>query len=185
MPAVPSLRGRFERRLAVLMASLVMLGGLAACASEDTDPRACPRVAILGDAATMTRFAKPDSVDLTDIAVKAALSDIQGGCEYYDDEVDVSFDVTLSAERGPALTGNTANIDYFVSILDPDGKVLTKKNFNTPVTFPDGVFRAGTRESLEQTIPIAQNSDARGYTVLLGLQLTRAEVAYNRERQKR
>jgi hypothetical protein len=52
--------------------------------------------------------------------------------------------------------------------------------FTTPVTFPDGIFRAGALESLEQSIPINDGDDARGYTILLGFQLTQDQVNYNR-----
>ncbi|MEM6903836.1 MAG: hypothetical protein AAF556_11425 [Pseudomonadota bacterium] len=154
---------------------------LAACASDDADPRACPRVAILQDAATVTVFDPPEALDLTDVVARGALSNIRGGCEYFDDEVEITFDITLSAERGPGLNTNQTSFDYFVSILDPAGRVVAKEIFRTPVTFPDGVFRAGALESLEQAIPLPEEGmDARGYSVLLGFQLTEAQVAYNR-----
>ncbi|MBV6633004.1 MAG: hypothetical protein KI792_08235 [Alphaproteobacteria bacterium] len=164
---------------------VAILPVLAACTSNDSDPRACPRVAILQDAATVTVFDPADAVDLTDVVARGALSNIRGGCEYFDDEVEIAFEITLSAERGPALTTNQTSFDYFVSILEPSGQVVAKEVFRTPVTFPDGVFRAGTLESLEQAIPLPQEGmDARGYSVLLGFQLTEAQVAYNRRSRK-
>jgi hypothetical protein len=170
----------FPVRASGLFAALTGLVLLAGCASDDVDPRSCPHVAILEDAATVTQFDAAEAVDLTDIVVRAALSNIRGGCEYYEDEVDVSFDVTLSAERGPALEGTQVSLDYFVTILNPEGEVMVKRVFTTPVTFPDGIFRAGALESLEQSIPINDGDDARGYTILLGFQLTQDQVNYNR-----
>jgi len=166
-----------------LFIAMVVLGG---CASAEADTRACPRVAILDDAASVTIFNTPDAVDLTDVIARATLSNIRGGCEYFDDEVDIAFDVTLSAERGPALTSNQTSFEYFVTILDPEGLVVTKEIFRTPVVFPEGVFRAGALESLEQTIPLAtEGADARGFSILLGFQLTRDQVDYNRRSRNR
>lgn len=173
------------RALKVLMSGLVTLMVLAACTSADDDPRACPRVAILDDAANVTVFNEPGAVDLTDVVARAALSNIRGGCEYFDEEVDVTFDVTLSAERGAALSGNQTSFDYFVTILDPTGIVIAKQVFRTPVVFPEGVFRAGALESLEQTIPLpVEGADARAYSILLGFQLTPEQVKYNRRSRR-
>ncbi len=153
---------------------------LAGCANADDDPRACPRVAILQDAATVTVFTEPGALDLTDVLARGALSNIRGGCEYFDDEVEIDFDVTLSAERGPALEASQFSFDYFVTILTPEGAVYAKEVFRTPVAFPSGVFRAGSLESLSQTIPLESGADARGFSILIGFQLTEDQVEYNR-----
>ena len=88
--------------------------------------------------------------------------------------------MTLSAERGPALQTSQFSFDYFVTILTPDGAVSAKEVFRTPVGFPSGVFRAGALESLTQTIPLESGADARGYSILIGFQLTEDQVEYNR-----
>ena len=178
MPAfAPSRFGLFA---GLLFTVLVVAG----CASADDDPRACPRVAILQDAATVTVFTEPGALDLTDVLARGALSNIRGGCEYFDDEVEIEFDVTLSAERGPALTASQFSFDYFVSILTPEDVVYAKEVFRTPVAFPSGVFRAGSLESLSQSIPIQEGSDARGFSVLIGFQLSEDQVEYNRRSRR-
>ncbi|MEO0391734.1 MAG: hypothetical protein AAF213_00650 [Pseudomonadota bacterium] len=173
-----------QTRLAALGIRFFCIGLLGmmivACTSADDDPRACPRVAILQDAATVTVFSEPGALDMTDVLARGALSNIRGGCEYFDDEVEVAFDVTLSAERGPALDASQFSFDYFVTILTPSGAVYAKEVFRTPVSFPSGVFRAGALESLSQTIPLQSGADGRGFSILIGFQLTQHQVEYNR-----
>lgn len=170
--------------------AVVAVGLLAGCSSLGlSDPPTanlgCPKVAIVRDTSKVTQFRAGQGRDLTDVTSRAALVDFQGGCDYGRDGVSVDFSLRLVAERGPALTGNEAVYRYFVAIARPDHSIIAKREFDTSVTFPAGATRAGSEESLTQTIPLPEGEDAGAYQVLLGFQLSPEQLDYNRRQLTR
>lgn len=154
----------------------------AGCSTPDAyDYRTCPRVVVLGDADRVTRMRKIGSTDIADALYDAQLGNIQGKCKYYDDHVDVEFTVDLTAQTGAAFTpGSIPKEEYFVAILDPKGRRLTKENFVTELNFDEGASKTTVTETLTPSIPLAEKENAAGYTVYVGLQLPAAELDKNR-----
>lgn len=145
---------------------------------------ACPKVSIVRDLAEVTVF-RPGGRDLTDLESRAALADFSGNCEYASDGVTVNVNVYLVAERGPALTGNTAKYQYFVALAKPDESIASKAFFDTDVTFPSGQPRAGSKEELAPKIPLPKDANAKDWKVYLGFQLTPEQLDFNRSQLKR
>jgi hypothetical protein len=182
-------RGTFSRliRPSLLLGALALTG----CSTVNNVvgtgklDLACPKVAIVRDASTITQFRPGPGRDLTDVVSRAVLADFAGGCEYNRDGVTVNFALALVAERGPAFQGSQANYRYFVAITAPDDTVVAKQEFTTTVDFPANAPRAGTREDLQQQIPMPRDTDARNYQVLLGFQLSPQELEHNRAKDRR
>lgn len=176
-------RGR-GRRIAAPAAALAAALGLAACAGPDYDPnlpQGCPQVSVLRDASEVTLFDGAGR-DLTDIVARAAIGDYQGECDYIDDpaRVEVTLLLPIVAERGPAADG-PVTVDYFVSVIDPDARVLGKQVFSTTIEFESGVARGGSVEELAQRIPLPSLASGESHGIIIGFQLTPEQLRYNRE----
>ena len=185
---------RASRWLTVLALSAVV----AACGGDDEAPVAaeevqvvipdrafgCPDVSILADAAEAMTFDGAGR-DPTNLVWRTAVGEFRGGCEYDETDVLVEVEVDFVAERGPRLQGDSIPFEYFVAILDPDDRILARESFTSVIEFDGDSQVGGTTEVLEQVIPLSRRAAGPSYQILLGLQLTRDQVDYNRRRQLR
>ena len=178
-PNMTKTQAKFLTRVVFSAIGILMIQG---CSTPDKlDFRTCPQVVILGDAAKVNRLNRSGSKDIADTLYQARLGNIRGGCKYYDESVDVEFSVDLLAQAGAAFTPNRPyQEEYFIAILDPAGNRLSKKNFVAELPFKDGETNAISTETLTQSIPLTPDTDAAGYMIYVGLQLTPDELAINR-----
>jgi hypothetical protein len=142
-------------------------------------PVSCPRVTKIGEASQLTRFS-PNGHDITDVEFEALIGDINGKCEPADKGVAVHMTVDFIASRGPADKARKASFAYFVAITDNKDNVLTRQQFDTYIDFPGNRTRDGIRESLDQSIPLAQGQRGDDFRIYVGFVVTRDELAYNR-----
>lgn len=179
-PAPKSLKGKSLKAL-VLMAPIALAG----CGTSNPEKAAaeaalrCPKVSIVRDLASVTQF-RPGRRDQTDIVSRAVLADYAGNCDYRKNGVTVNLNLTLVAERGPAMQGNQANYRYFVAVTRPGEEVpVSKTEFDTTVDFPAGQNRAGNREELAPVIPLPEDANAKDWQVIVGFQLSEDQLRYN------
>ena len=142
-------------------------------------PITCPRVAKIGEASQLTRFA-PSGQDLTDVLFEAVIGDINGTCSASAKTVTVQMTADFIASRGPADKTRKAPFTYFVAIIGPGDKVLTRDQFDTSIEFAGNKTRSGIREPLDLTIPLQQGERGDDLRILVGFVLSHEEVAYNR-----
>ena len=142
-------------------------------------PVSCPRVTKIGEASQLTRFS-PTGHDITDVEFEALIGDINGKCEPADKGVAVHMTVDFIASRGPADKARKASFAYFVAITDNKDNVLTRQQFDTYIDFPGNRTRDGIRESLDQSIPLAQGQRGDDFRIYVGFVVTHDELAYNR-----
>lgn len=187
--------GNWLARLGLVVAAA---GGLAACGSTgignplaglgggepdgaDGGPARCPSVLIVEDAAELTLFSPGGGRDLTDVVAVAGFGPFEGQCDYFDDRVDVRLELLVVAERGPALSGDRVVVEYFVSILDPQDRIMAKREFPVDLRFASAsLSQAASREVLVQSIPLADLATAGDHEILVGFQLDPAQLDFNR-----
>lgn len=149
--------------------------------AADGGPARCPSVLIVEDAAALTLFSPGGGRDLTDIVATARFGPFEGQCDYFDDRVDVRLELLIVAERGPALTGDRVVVEYFVSILDPQDRIMVKREFPVELGFASAsLSQAASREVLVQSIPLADLGTAAEHEILIGFQLDPAQLDFNR-----
>ncbi len=151
---------------AVIAAMLV--GLLSACANGP-DP----------DAALAEQFRPGPGRDLTDMASRAQIIEIFGGCAYDGDGVTVTVSMPIVVERGPALSGNEVQYAYFVAVTDLDWNVIAKRTFPIQFRFDSGSGFAAALEELEQSIPLQSQRQAANYQILIGFDLDREQLSRN------
>ncbi len=176
---------RAVRALKVLTMAAAPALFLAACGSSEPEPPpepACPNIKQLPDIQEKVAFTGGGR-DLTDVEYQVRLVDGIITCEKDDDEIDAEFEIQFIVERGPADDDRQAVFSYFAAILNPQGQVAAREEFSITVPFEGNQNRVSAIDLIEPTIPLKEGESARGYTVYVGLVLTREELEYNRRNQ--
>lgn len=170
------------------LAALTLAAVVAGCGGNKPEP-ACPRAVIPQDAATITRFRDGPGRDLTDVLVTGNIQNILvDQCKYDKSAVDVNnFQIAITADRGPADRSKTADFEYWIAIVDPDKKILTRQVFKQHFDFPDNLNHVGTvaGTDLALHIPLKDIMKAPDYQIIVGFQLTPQELEWNRSQRAR
>lgn len=149
---------------------------------------ACPQVRLDRNTAELVQFTG-DGQDITDTRFAVSLEGYGGECEYDDEAVTVVLVPQFVVERGPAAPDGQAqgSFEYFVAIPsyypDPAGKEVFPVSFR----FPDPVTpRMRLRdEPVTLTLPREPGESLAMEEIYLGLQLSPAQLEYNRRRAGR
>ena len=183
-------------RLLSPAAALALLLSLTACtAIEDLfgDEYAppCPEVSVLPEAATVTRFREGPGRDIIDEVFSGAIADVQMGCEHDIDEdtgegsLSMAVAMMIEAERGAANRDRRAHYHYFVSLTDPSRKIIAKETFDLPTEFPGNHNRMViTDDPVSLEIPLQKGMTGANFRVVVGFQLTREDMEFNRIRRQ-
>ena len=176
MPTRPS----FLLRTAAFAALLPLVS---ACAPErDQFPPACPGTAFLTPTADLAVF-RPgsDGRDLTALVVGGRMQGIQGKCAPGSKKNTVEATVTVAAEitRGPAMSGNSADVPIYVAVTEGD-RILDKHVYTLRATFPSNGDRVTVNTpGVFMVLPVSSTKTAAAYSILAGFQLTPGQLATN------
>lgn len=180
-------------RLKPALWAVVLCGIAAGCSSSDEQiSYSCPRAAVIADAVRMTQFKPGAGEDPIDVDFTTEISDLASGCQFKqisEDRYDLVVAVApvLTTTRGPANEGRQARFFYFVSLVGPDQEILSKQQFDQEIRFLGNQRRVLTRlddPPVTIDIPNIIPTEATNYDVLIGLQLTPAQLEFNRRQQQ-
>ena len=167
----------------LLYSALACALWLSGCAMFDKPggSELCPEAGFLAEGQVGVYVRDGAKADPENIISRAALVNYQGACTFKDGWTDVDMTVTLAAEAGPA--GRDApgqSYEWFSAVMDRSGNILQKKVFSTGVEFDkDGHGEAN--EEIRHLLPGKTPEDAAQYRIVFGLQLTKDQLAFNRE----
>ena len=165
--------------------------------------RVCPGLAVLRDAATITKFRPGGGRSEADIVYQGEITDARISCvhdlrkpkrtgNYFTDMLvrsplpqdgTMKMEITLimRATNGPAARPGPVTLSYFVSVTDAEKNVLNKATFEVAVNFPKTRSRQLVADApIKLEIPIAKGQTGGEFGVFVGYQLTREELQYNR-----
>lgn len=195
MATTASLRSR--TRLPARTAALALIVVLAGCTMyQNLEDKVigkalpCPSIKILPEAATITHFKEGAGRDLIDVDFKGEIIAIKGSCGYdLDEDTDsgtMSMDlvVVMALERGPANRSREIGVEYFISIQDPDKKLLNVKTFGAKVAFPGNqtvlTWSEDPDDPIILTIPLKPGQRGWNFVIKTGFQLSPEEYQFNR-----
>lgn len=170
-------------RAALALSVLTLLAGCGGGPTDKSDfPPACPQVATVPDAAEVTRF-RGAGTDLTDMAMDARITAPRGKCSRdTGGRLRVVTNVRLLVTRGPAASGTTETVDYFIAVLS-GGHILAKYPQTATVEFPPNVDHlVVTGDNVVLSLPTTKDKPGDAFTLVSGFQLTPAQLAFNRQR---
>jgi len=174
----------FGKLAGMALVSVLAAGVLSGCSSSKKP--ACPRVGILSDAAELSRMRDGGS-DVSDIAYQAEFSNVSLECEIGEQAIESTVKFRMIVQKGPRATGDTVSVPYFIALVTPTGGIVSKTVVDQQVSF-GGQSAVQISKEVDKSLtlfPILERVQPGGLEVLIGFQLTKEEVAFNREQKAR
>lgn len=145
----------------------------------------CPKVKALTDLASITQF-EDITVQVPDKMVSTTkIEKIDAKCNASGSSVVVELGLDFAGTLGPIgvkdLDGQANyTYPYFLSVISPDGKILSKDVFALSMVYENGQISYHRQDKLRQVIPLLNGQAANQFQIIIGFQLTEDELAYNR-----
>ena len=174
--------------LRVVLPSVLGLGLLSGCQTYSSietyissdAPSKCPDAAILAPTATLPAFDPRVGADPTALQYQISMTSVRSRCDYDKSSrvADTWVKFKVEATRPPG--GQTANyrVPYFVAVSS-GGDVVTKDLHWLEFEF-SGNSTTATADEVLDSVPVVvpEGKQAYDYHLLLGFQLTEAQIAY-------
>ncbi len=173
-------------RLRPAIAALGLLASVAGIGPALADPEDCPDFGLVPELTRLTQFKNGPGRTMDDVRYDIVVRNFgQATCSLKDRKVRVSVRLEFAVERGRAEQGSRVEYAYFVAIRHRvTGDIVTKEVFPVAFDLPKDRASVVVEEELEQvTIPIKKDEEGRYYAILVGLQLTEDQLAFNRRRR--
>ena len=145
-------------------------------------PVACPSVAVVAEAAEVTGFRPGGGRDVVDVRYIAAFTDVQWSCDHDGTTLEVDLTLVVAASAGPTSQARTADLRYFVALAERGGRLVAKEVFVSRVALDPERGAGDVSEEIEHRIPLKAGQSGADFEILIGFQLTREQLEYNRER---
>lgn len=162
----------------MLVASVLPI--LAGCASDKANN--CPGVSSIVETSIGTVFLPGKPVDPSNILYTIEITDVHGTCDVDKPALNSSTDVdiTFRATRGPNGGGANYKVPYFVAISQFD-RILAKKVYSIDFAFAPGETTTTFTDTVKSAdVAAAKDKKTFDYIVLVGLQLTKEQLDFNR-----
>lgn len=160
------------RNFLVLAAAVAALSG---CSTTDDDK--CPLASALIDTASLTQLGPGNHPVFT-----VQIHKVSADCDIakYEHTVSSDLDIDFTATRPNGGSAESFDAPYFVAVTI-GGQVVSKREYTAHFSFDAGETRADFSESQETpTIHMQKGKHPYDYAALVGFQLTREQLEYNR-----
>jgi hypothetical protein len=170
-----------HRILAGVVATGLIAVALSGCSGNKAKP--CPSTAALADAASLTAFPEGATPDPSHALYTVQITNVTTDCDFDKkfESADSSLDVTFQASRAPNGNALDATVPYFVAVTGDGGKIITRNSFSVKFHFDPGQATTTFKDNIASiVINVAKEKRPWDYQLLVGLQLTKAQLDYNR-----
>jgi hypothetical protein len=171
---------KFLFRSAGIAAAAALLAG---CIAAKTDN--CPTMAALLDASSQTIFRQGTSPDPANVLYNVRIVDVSGKCDFNKKKrsADTDLTVTFRATRAPSGEAAQYSANYFVGITEGSDRILTRQAYTVPFEFAPGEATITFTDEVKSAYLAAKyGSLPYDYQVLVGLQITKEQLEYNRNK---
>jgi hypothetical protein len=163
------------------VAATILAASLAACSSDKSGD--CPTMTGVTDASVRTVFRPGATEDPANVLYAADIASVAGACDMdkkpphaTDANLTIVFRATRTASGGEASYA----VPYFVAVTE-GARILTRHNYTVTLSFEPGQTVATATETVGSVhLDPSKDKQPYDYQVLVGLQLTKAELEYNR-----
>ena len=140
----------------------------------------CPHLSLLADASRLTDFEGAGNAQFHATLGGEALQ-----CVVKDHVVHTRLKFKVTADLKSGAKPDTRKVPYFVAVMQ-GSQVLAKEVYSVDIPFSGRARKVSVEERVNRVdIPLAQGKAAGDYQVMIGFQLTREQVDYNRQTGER
>jgi hypothetical protein len=164
---------------AILTATALVLSG---CGTDTPKGFVCPSVSGLVDASTLAQL-RPGTTDDSGLIYKVDVTKVGLTCEFEPatSTVTARIGMDFTATRPPGGDSAQYTVPYFIALSTDGTTIVDKKLYNVQFAFAPGQASATFSDRIDPyTIVVSPERKATDYAVLLGLQLTKDQLDYNR-----
>lgn len=143
----------------------------------------CPPVSVRPDLARLVEFYDEKNPSDAAKVSEVLITDVRNTCRIEGDKIIMQIDMALSGKTGPKARKQPKDqpnfaYPYFVAVTNNQGQVIFKEIFAVSLAYGREENALNQTESIFQNMPVPATSDER-YSVIVGFQLTDAQLAYN------
>lgn len=167
----------FPVRAAGIAAGALLLAACGIMGSRETK-LVCPASFIAPDTDKLAEF-RPGGSTLRDVEYGVQFASIDSKCERADHGMVVRTKVAFRiVGNDPAV--RRGNFQYFVSVVDGQQNILTKRTYVMPFELDVREHATNRADELVENLPLLNTSTGGNYAIVAGLQLTEAQLKFNR-----
>ena len=162
--------------MAVTMLALLLAG----CAADKGGE--CPTMSGVTDASVRTVFRPGATPDAANVLYTAEITHVTGACDVdkKSHTTDAGLTIDFRAIRAPSSAGANYVVPYFVAVTE-GLRIVARHNYAVTLSFAPGQTSAETTEKIGGVhVNMGQEKHGYDYQILAALQLSRAELDYNR-----
>ncbi len=143
----------------------------------------CPSVEAVEELSSLSEFSDTSDQNAHNLISSIEIADMQSSCNYDERSVTIDLRMDFTGNLGPrGQASSSFSYPFFVAVTSARGDILAKEIFAAPITYGPGQRSQTYTEKMRQIIPIENRDRGSKYKVLVGLQLTPDQLAYNRRK---
>jgi hypothetical protein len=122
----------------------------------------------------------PGGDSIRDLEVEGMVSGVKSTCRFDSAQRRMRMAVTIriTGREGPAFAGGSVTLPFFVAVVRRGEIILAKRVFQSRLTFAAQPL-VSTTENMATEVSLAPGTTWADYEVVVGFQLTPAELKYN------
>ncbi len=145
----------------------------------------CPETKVVDELGSLNEFSDTSNPRVENLISRVDITQIESSCIHNEKSIAVDLKLTFEGELGQKAKLHNNDMPFlsypfFVAITAPNDDIIAKEVFAASMTYGRDENHHTYHESLRQIIPIQNLSRAGRYKVLIGFQLSRDQLAYNR-----
>lgn len=167
---------------ALVLATTLGVAGCGMFGGHKEAKLVCPASFVAPDADKIAVF-KPGGASISDVRYGVLISSLSSSCSRADHGVLVDTKVEFRlVTQDPSM--RTGSFVYFVSLIDGNHDILTKRTYSVPFEFGPRLQAMTKKDELVENLPLHDVSTSGSYAVVVGLQLTEAQLRFNRSAER-
>ena len=150
------------------------------CASSSNDMAYCPKVGVISDLDRFTEIEVATSQSKSNILLSSKIQRLRTKCTVSANGTTISIVFDLFSKLSRYDIPKDVDLRYLIANVNPNDQILAKQVYKTTVSFMDGIQTTRNTQEVEVFIPSTGDVDFRNHKVLVGLELTEAQLQSNR-----
>jgi hypothetical protein len=171
------------RRASLPVVAMFLAVGLAGCGDFGNKKATytCPAVSTVPDLQTLAHDAPGPNGQ--NVQTAGRINAVTLDCSREDKGVASTVSIEFTALRnGPSV--RHLDLPYFIAIADSGGNILGKQQFTLGVDFKNDEPTMKATDKVTAHLPLRNPQLANVYTVIVGFQLNKSELDFNRAHQQ-